>query len=109
MNPEIQSKIDKLGLLFVDDFIYNKYCVPFEKKIGDKKHQKYYKWYGQTPMFFSEKYVMDFTIEELLQKDKSNYEMLCPSYFEKSKIARKKAELIQKKIGNYSASSRRLF
>nr|WP_307896965.1 hypothetical protein [Bacillus sp. FDAARGOS_1420] len=98
MNPEIQSKIDKLGLLLVDDFIYNKYCVPFEKKKGDKKHEKYYKWYGRTPMFFTEKYLMEFTIEELLQKDKSNHEMFCPSYFEKNKIARKKVERIQKKI-----------
>ncbi|MED1406665.1 MULTISPECIES: hypothetical protein [Bacillus cereus group] len=81
MNAEIQSKINKLGFFLVDDFIYIKYCVPFEKEKGDLKHQKYYKWYDKTPMFFSEKYLTDFTIEELLQKDKRNYEMLCPSFF----------------------------
>ncbi|PGV86824.1 hypothetical protein COD86_30230, partial [Bacillus cereus] len=42
---------------------------------------KYYKMYGQQPMFYSMKHLMYSTIEELVKNDKTNDKQFNPSFF----------------------------
>jgi len=67
----LNGKIAVLGLMSIDKKAYNKYLKPLEK--AHKKagiDVKYYKLYGEKPMFYSVEYLKQTSIKELLEKDK---------------------------------------
>ncbi|MEX5523265.1 hypothetical protein ABFV50_32140, partial [Bacillus cereus] len=47
----------------------------------DELQFKYYKMYGQQPMFYSMTHLMDSTIEELVKNDEKNQKQFNPSFF----------------------------
>ncbi|MDA2639125.1 hydrolase [Bacillus cereus] len=77
----VQQKIDALGLRPLDDAIYHRY---FKNRtvvgIGELQF-KYYKMYGQQPMFYSMTHLADSTIEELVKNDEKNRKQFNPSFF----------------------------
>ncbi|MEF7635673.1 hydrolase [Bacillus thuringiensis] len=71
MDSVLKGKIAALGLMLLDKKVYIKYLKPLEK--AHKKSGidvKYYKLYGEKPMFYSVEYLMQTSIKELLEKDK---------------------------------------
>ncbi|QIW22364.1 hypothetical protein [Bacillus thuringiensis] len=81
INADLQKKIDMLSLHPVSNLIYAKYLMPYEERDSNLTRYKYYKIYGQEPMFYSKSYLMDSTIEVLLEQDKLNHKRFCPSFF----------------------------
>ncbi|HFJ9279561.1 hydrolase [Bacillus cereus] len=80
MDSVLNSKISALDLIPIDKKSYIKYLKSHEKaykKAGiDIKRFKYYKLYGQKPMFYSVEYLMQTPIKNLLERDKGNKECL---------------------------------
>ncbi|MCU5395305.1 hydrolase [Bacillus toyonensis] len=80
MDSVLNSKISALDLIPIDKKSYIKYLKLHEKaykKAGiDIKRFKYYKLYGQKPMFYSVEYLMQTPIKNLLERDKGNKECL---------------------------------
>lgn len=71
MDSVLIGKIAALGLMSINKKAYIKYLKPLEK--AHKKSGidvKYYKLYGEKPMFYSVEYLMQTPIKELLEKDK---------------------------------------
>ncbi|MFP3415180.1 hydrolase [Bacillus sp. SIMBA_074] len=71
MDSVIDGKIAALGLMPIDKKAYIKYLKPLEK--AHKKagiDVKYYKLYGEKPMFYSMKYLKQTSIKELLERDR---------------------------------------
>ncbi|MGG0645481.1 hydrolase [Bacillus mycoides] len=71
MDSVIDGKIAALGLMPIDKKAYIKYLKPLEK--AHKKagiDVKYYKLYGEKPMFYSVKYLKQTSIKELLERDR---------------------------------------
>jgi hypothetical protein len=67
----LNGKIAALGLILIDKKAYIKYLKPLEKahkKVGIDV--KYYKLYGEKPMFYSVKYLKQTSIKELLERDR---------------------------------------
>ncbi|MGG2091911.1 hypothetical protein AB1283_04160 [Bacillus sp. S13(2024)] len=81
INTDLQRKINALGLLSVGTTIHNEYLKERDVVGSDVSHFEYYKMYGKQPMFYSREYLISSTIEELLKKDKKNYQQFCPSFF----------------------------
>ncbi|HDR7851194.1 hydrolase [Bacillus toyonensis] len=76
MDSILNSKIAALGLIPIDKKAYIKYLKPLEKvhkKAGIDV--KYYKLYGEKPMFYSVEYLEQTSIKELLEKDKWRKDM----------------------------------
>lgn len=76
MDSILNSKIAALGLIPIDKKAYIKYLNPLEK--AHKKagiDVKYYKLYGEKPMFYSVEYLEQTSIKELLEKDKWRKDM----------------------------------
>ncbi len=80
MDSVLNGKIAALGLVPIDKKAYIKYLKPYEKaykKSGiDVNRFKYYKLYGQKPMFYSMEYIKQTPIKDLLERDKGNRERL---------------------------------
>ncbi|HDR8197747.1 hydrolase [Bacillus thuringiensis] len=80
MDSVLNGKIAALGLIPIDKKVYIKYLEPHEKaykKAGiDVNRFKYYKLYGQKPMFYSVEYLMQTPIKDLLERDKGNKDCL---------------------------------
>ncbi|MBY0015341.1 hydrolase [Bacillus cereus] len=71
MDSVLNGKVAALGLMPIDKKAYIKYLKPLEK--AHKKSGidvKYYKLYGEKPMFYSVEYLMRTSIKELMEKDK---------------------------------------
>lgn len=71
MDSALNGKIAALGLMPIDKKSYIKCLKPLEK--AHKKagiDVKYYKLYGEKPMFYSVEYLEQTSIKELLEKDK---------------------------------------
>ncbi|PEM45573.1 hydrolase [Bacillus toyonensis] len=71
MDSVLNGKIAALSLIPIDKKAYMKYLKPLEK--AHKKagiDVKYYKLYGEKPMFYSVEYLEQTSIKELLEKDK---------------------------------------
>ncbi|WP_044795326.1 hydrolase [Bacillus cereus] len=71
MDSVLNGRIAALGLMPIDKKAYIKYLKPLEK--AHKKSGidvKYYKLYGEKPMFYSVEYLMQTSIKELMEKDK---------------------------------------
>ncbi|MCU5508090.1 hydrolase [Bacillus cereus] len=71
MDSVLNGKIAALGLMPIDKKAHIKYLKPLEK--AHKKSGidvRYYKLYGEKPMFYSVEYLMQTSIKELLEKDK---------------------------------------
>ncbi|MCQ6303526.1 hydrolase [Bacillus cereus] len=71
MDSVLKGKIAALGLMSIDKKAYIKYLKPLEK--AHKKSGidvKYYKLYGEKPMFYSVEYLEQTSIKDLLEKDK---------------------------------------
>ncbi|PHE74405.1 hydrolase [Bacillus toyonensis] len=76
MDSVLKGKIAALGLIPIDKKAYIKYLKPLEK--AHKKSGldvKYYKLYGDKPMFYSAEYLEQTSIKELLEKDKWRKDM----------------------------------
>ncbi|EJR41399.1 MULTISPECIES: hypothetical protein [Bacillus cereus group] len=81
MNDDLQMKIVALGLLPVDESIYVRY-LKIREDIGvDARRFTHYKMYKHVFMPYSNDYLIRTSLEELLKKDKENYEQFCPSFF----------------------------
>ncbi|MDA1952004.1 hydrolase [Bacillus cereus] len=80
MNSILNGKVAALDLIPIDKKSYIKYLKSHEKaykKAGiDINRFKYYKLYGQKPMFYSVEYLMQTPIKDLLERDKGNKERL---------------------------------
>lgn len=80
MDSVLNGRVAALGLMSIDKKAYIKYLKPNEKsykKSGiDINRFKYYKLYGQKPMFYSVEYIKQTPIKDLLERDKSNKERL---------------------------------
>ncbi|MGA5676157.1 hydrolase [Bacillus bombysepticus] len=71
MDNVLNGKIAVLGLIPINKKAYNKYLKPHEKSYKKSGIDvKYYKLYGEKPMFYSVEYLMQTSIKELLEKDK---------------------------------------
>ena len=81
IETEVQRKIDALGLSPLDDIIYHRYFKNRTVVEMDELQFKYYKMYGQQPMFYSMTHLMDSTIEELVKNDEKNQKQFNPSFF----------------------------
>ena len=81
IEKNLQQKIDMLGLLPLDDATYNKYFKNRTVLEMDELQFKYYKMYGEQPMFYSMTHLMDLTIEELVKNDEKNNKQFNPSFF----------------------------
>lgn len=71
MNSILKGKIAALDLMPIDKKAYIKYLKPLEK--AQKKagiDVKYYKLYGEKPMFYSVEYLEQTSIKELLERDR---------------------------------------
>ncbi|PEP91585.1 hydrolase [Bacillus toyonensis] len=77
----LQKKIDALGLRPLDDTTYDRYFKNRTIVKIDELQFKYYKMYGQQPMFYSMIHLMDSTIEELVKNDENNKKQFNPSFF----------------------------
>ncbi|PEQ27990.1 hydrolase [Bacillus thuringiensis] len=80
MDSVLNGKIAALGLMPINKKAYIKYLKSHGKaykKAGiDINRFKYYKLYGQKPMFYSVEYLMQTPIKDLLERDKGNKERL---------------------------------
>ncbi|UUE91500.1 hypothetical protein [Bacillus cereus] len=80
MDSVLNGKIVALGLMPIDKKSYIKYLKSHEKAYKkariDINQFKYYKLYGQKPMFYSVEYLMQTPIKDLLERDKGNKERL---------------------------------
>ncbi|WP_264448907.1 hydrolase [Bacillus cereus] len=80
MDNILKGKIAVLGLIPIDKKAYIKHLKPHEKaykKSGiDVNRFKYYKLYGQKPIFYSMEYIKQTTIKDLLERDKGNKDRL---------------------------------
>ncbi|MEC2553381.1 hydrolase [Bacillus tropicus] len=80
MDSVLNGRVVALGLIPIDKKAYIKYFKPNEKaykKSGiDVSRFKYYKLYGQKPMFYSVEYLMQTPIKDLLERDKDNKDCL---------------------------------
>ncbi|MED3079159.1 hypothetical protein [Bacillus wiedmannii] len=81
ISMDLQKKIDMLSLHPMSNLIYAKYLMPYEDRESNLKRYKYYKIYGQEPVFYSESYLMDSTLGVLLEQDELNHKRFCPSLF----------------------------
>lgn len=76
MDSVLNGRVAALGLIPIDKKAYIKYFKPNEKaykKSGiDIKRFKYYKLYGDKPMFYSIEYLMQTPIKDLLERDRGN-------------------------------------
>ncbi|MCU5129346.1 hydrolase [Bacillus cereus] len=74
MHSVLNGKIAALNLILIDKKAYIKYLKPHEKaykKAGiDVNRFKYYKLYGEKPMFYSVEYLKQTSIKELLERDR---------------------------------------
>ncbi|HDR7412288.1 TPA: hydrolase [Bacillus toyonensis] len=76
MDSVLNGKIAGLGLIPIDKKAYIKYLKPLEKarqKAGIDV--KYYKLYGDKPMFYSVEYLEQTSIKELLERDRWRKEL----------------------------------
>ncbi|MFB5091322.1 hydrolase [Bacillus cereus] len=80
MDSVLKGKVAVLSLMPIDKKAYIKYLKPHEKaykKSGiDVNRFKYYKLYEQKPMFYSEEYLTQTPIKDLLERDKANKDCL---------------------------------
>lgn len=71
MDSVLNGKIAALGLIPIDKKAYIKYLKPLEKAYKKAEIDvKYYKLYGEKPMFYSVEYLKQTSIQELLEKDR---------------------------------------
>lgn len=77
----IEEKLSVLNIKPIDDEIYLKHLRPFQLIGVNVDEQQYYKMYGDTPMFYSKKYLQSKTIDELFERANKNYKSFCPSLF----------------------------
>lgn len=76
MNSVLNGKIVALGLIPIDKKAYIKYLKPLEKVYKRAGIDvKYYKLYGEKPMFYSVEYLEQTLIKELLERDKWRKDM----------------------------------
>lgn len=80
IETDLQKKIDVLGLCPLDDITYDRYFKNRTVVGMDELQFKYYKMYGQQPMFYSMTHLMDSTIEELVKNDEKNNKQFNPSF-----------------------------
>ncbi|HHL0970796.1 TPA: hypothetical protein ACQUHP_002314 [Bacillus cereus] len=84
-STDLQKKIDKLQLCFVDDCVYQEHLKAYEELGIYTERFEYYKMYGQCFVPYSKEYVMRSTMEELLKRDKEKYIQCSPSFFNRLK------------------------
>lgn len=68
----LEEKVRLLDLKLITDDIYLKYLKDIQLRGADVNRFKYYKVYGEQPMFYSEQHLLNTPIEELKAKDKKN-------------------------------------
>ncbi|MED1557537.1 hydrolase [Bacillus paramycoides] len=69
MDNVLNGKVVTLGLIPIDKKAYKKAGI-------DVNRFKYYKLYGQKPMFYSVEYLMQTPIKYLLERDKEKKDCL---------------------------------
>ncbi|PEF33356.1 hydrolase [Bacillus wiedmannii] len=80
IETNLQKKIDVLGLRPLDDATYERYFKNRTVVGIDELQFKYYKMYGQQPMFYSMIHLTDSTIEDLVKNDEKNKKQFNPSF-----------------------------
>ena len=79
----LDYKLNTLSIEHMTDDIYHEHLRPLQLIGVDVSEHKYYKMYGDTPMFYSAEYLNRHSLEELIQSDKENKERFCPSFFKR--------------------------
>ncbi|OAB48475.1 hypothetical protein [Paenibacillus antarcticus] len=79
----VQEKMKKLNIQPVNEKVYLQHLRQWELLGQDMSEQKYYKMYGDTPMFYSDDYLNKHSIDALLKDNKRSREMLNPTLIAK--------------------------
>ena len=74
-DSNLQEKMDKLNIKPVTDEIYLSHQRDYQHIGIDVSPHKYYKQYGDVFMFYTEEYLVDNTLSDLMETDKHNKKM----------------------------------
>lgn len=75
----IDEKLIALNIVPITNEIYLEHLKDIQLIGKDVSKHKYYKMYGDTPMFYREEYLNNNTLDELMEQDKNNMRTFCPS------------------------------
>ena len=70
----LEEKLQALNISLVDDDVYNDELAQLNRTVEQLNDLVYYKMYGDTPMFYTKKYIETHSLEYLIEQDKRNRE-----------------------------------
>lgn len=78
---DLEAKIKALEIAPITDEIKEKHLKPFEEGDSNIELLKYFKIYGETPMFYTQEYLENNSLEKLLAADEKNKKIFQPPLF----------------------------
>ena len=79
----LEEKLAKLNISPLTDDVYHEHLKNHQLRGMDVRGWKYYKIYGNEIMLYSKEYINNNTLDELIEQDKRNKRMFCPSLIDR--------------------------